>query len=74
MRGSRIWWISTSARRPTLPLLEQAGIGDKLVRNGLVSDGASTDQNVIGVRRFFDLMPANPRLSAAALQTSDSKG
>ncbi|GGC88733.1 O-methyltransferase [Undibacterium terreum] len=49
-------------------------IGDNVVRNGAVSDAASTDPNVIGVRSFFDLMSGHSRLSATALQTVGSKG
>jgi predicted O-methyltransferase YrrM len=40
----------------------------------MVTDAASTDRNVIGVRHFFDLMAANPRLSATAIQTVGCKG
>ncbi len=49
-------------------------IGDNVVRNGAVTDGSSTDRNVIGVRRFFDLIAENDRLSATAIQTVGSKG
>ncbi|WP_374352138.1 O-methyltransferase [Chitinimonas sp.] len=49
-------------------------IGDNVVRNGAVVDPASDDANVQGVRRFSELMAANPRLSATALQTVGSKG
>jgi predicted O-methyltransferase YrrM len=49
-------------------------IGDNVVRNGAVADASSTDRNVVGVRRFFDLMAENPRLSATAIQTVGSKG
>ncbi|GAB3255756.1 O-methyltransferase [Chitinimonas naiadis] len=49
-------------------------IGDNVVRNGAVADPGSTDANVIGVRRFFELMAENPRLSATAIQTVGSKG
>ena len=49
-------------------------IGDNVVRNGAVTDATSTDRNVIGGRRFFDLMAENPRLSATAIQTVGSKG
>jgi predicted O-methyltransferase YrrM len=49
-------------------------IGDNVVRNGEVTNAASTDPNVIGVRRFFDLMAEDPRLSATAIQTVGSKG
>lgn len=49
-------------------------IGDNVVRNGAVADATSVDPNVTGVRRFFDLMATNPRLSATAIQTVGSKG
>ena len=49
-------------------------IGDNVVRNGAVADAASTDPNVVGVRRFFELMAENPRLSGTAIQTVGSKG
>lgn len=49
-------------------------IGDNVVRNGAVTDPQSADANVIGVRRFVDMMEAEPRLDATALQTVGSKG
>jgi predicted O-methyltransferase YrrM len=49
-------------------------IGDNVVRNGAVTDPQSADANVIGVRRFVDMMGAEPRLDATALQTVGSKG
>ncbi|MFG1370619.1 O-methyltransferase [Xanthobacter oligotrophicus] len=49
-------------------------ICDNVVRSGKVLDGESTDANVIGVRRFFDLAGADPRLSATAVQTVGAKG
>lgn len=49
-------------------------IGDNVVRDGAVTDTASTDDRVQGVRRFFDMMANEPRLSATALQTVGSKG
>lgn len=49
-------------------------IGDNVVRNGAVADAGSIDGNVLGVRRFMDLMAENPRLSATAVQTVGSKG
>ncbi len=57
--------------------LSRAGtviVGDNVVRNGAVADATSTDPNVVGVRRFFELMAENPRLSATAIQTVGSKG
>jgi predicted O-methyltransferase YrrM len=49
-------------------------IGDNVVRNGAVTNAASEDKNVIGVRRFIDAMAENPRLTATAIQTVGSKG
>jgi len=39
-----------------------------------VIDGASKDPNVQGVRRFHELVAAEPRVSATAIQTVGSKG
>jgi predicted O-methyltransferase YrrM len=47
---------------------------DNVVRDGEVVDAASADPDVIGVRRMFDLMAREPRLSATAIQTVGSKG
>lgn len=49
-------------------------IGDNVVRNGAVTDAQSEDANVIGVRRFFEMIAAEPSLSATAIQTVGSKG
>jgi predicted O-methyltransferase YrrM len=49
-------------------------LGDNVVRDGAVADPNSTDPRVQGVRRFFDLLAADKRLSATALQTVGSKG
>jgi predicted O-methyltransferase YrrM len=49
-------------------------IGDNVVRNGKVADSASHDPNVQGVRAFLDMLAADPRLDATALQTVGSKG
>jgi predicted O-methyltransferase YrrM len=47
---------------------------DNVVRNGDVADAASREPDVIGVRRMFDLIAREPRLSATAIQTVGSKG
>jgi len=47
---------------------------DNVVRNGAVMDPASTDPNVLGVRRMNDRIAAEPRVSATAIQTVGSKG
>src|SRR5450432_3488265 len=49
-------------------------IVDNVVRGGAVLDGASMDPNVLGVRRFNELVAAEPRVSATAIQTVGSKG
>lgn len=49
-------------------------IADNVVRNGAVVDSASTDLNVQGVRLFNELVAADPRLTATAIQTVGSKG
>ncbi|MFG1179589.1 O-methyltransferase [Xanthobacter versatilis] len=49
-------------------------ICDNVVRSGRVLDSESSDANVIGVRRLFDLAGADPRLSSTAVQTVGAKG
>lgn len=47
---------------------------DNVVRNGAVADPSSDDPSVVGTRRMTELMAANPRLSATAVQTVGTKG
>ena len=49
-------------------------ICDNVVRNGKVADPASAEAGVLGSRRFFEMVAAEPRLSATALQTVGVKG
>jgi len=49
-------------------------VGDNVVREGAVLDPHSTALGVRGVRRFFDLLASEPRLSATAIQTVGAKG
>jgi predicted O-methyltransferase YrrM len=49
-------------------------IVDNVVRNGAILDAASTDENVLGVRRLFEVMGAEPRVTVTAVQTVGSKG
>jgi predicted O-methyltransferase YrrM len=49
-------------------------IADNVVRNGAVIDAAISDPNVQGVRRFNELLAAEPRVTATAIQTLGSKG
>jgi predicted O-methyltransferase YrrM len=47
---------------------------DNVIRKGNVIDAASTDANVIGMRRFLAALAAEPRVSATVVQTVGSKG
>ena len=49
-------------------------LADNVIRDGEVIDPTSTDPNVQGVRRFLELLAANPRISSTAVQTVGSKG
>jgi predicted O-methyltransferase YrrM len=49
-------------------------VADNVIRKGAVADGDSTDANVVGVRRFLDLVAREPRVRATAIQTVGSKG
>ena len=45
-----------------------------MVRKGAVADPASADPDVRGVRRFNELLAAESRVTATAVQTVGSKG
>ncbi len=47
---------------------------DNVVREGEVVDAQSADPDVVGVRRMFEAMAREPRLSATAIQTVGAKG
>jgi len=47
---------------------------DNVVRGGAVADARNSDAAVLGVRRLVDLITAEPRVSATALQTVGTKG
>jgi predicted O-methyltransferase YrrM len=49
-------------------------IADNVVRKGAVADASSADPIVQGVRRFYELLASEPRVSATAVQTVGSKG
>jgi predicted O-methyltransferase YrrM len=49
-------------------------VGDNVVREGAVLDPASEDPSVQGIREFYDLIAAEPRLDATAIQTVGTKG
>lgn len=48
-------------------------VADNVVREGGLIDAESRDANVLGVRRFLDLLAAEPRVRATVLQTVGSK-
>jgi predicted O-methyltransferase YrrM len=47
---------------------------DNVVRDGAVIDPANTTPSVAGIRRFNELVAAEPRVTATAIQTVGSKG
>jgi predicted O-methyltransferase YrrM len=47
---------------------------DNVVRDGGVADASSTDNDVLGARRLFELLESEPRLNSTALQTVGAKG
>jgi predicted O-methyltransferase YrrM len=61
-------WALKLSRRGSLIIV------DNVVRNGAVIDAASSDASIQGVRRFMDVIAAEPRVTATAVQTVSSKG
>lgn len=61
-------WALRLSRRGTVIVV------DNVVRKGAVADAASDDAAVQGVRRLNQLMAAEPRVSATAIQTVGGKG
>lgn len=49
-------------------------VADNVVRDGKVIQADNADPDIQGVRRFTELVAAEPRLSASVLQTVGSKG
>ena len=61
-------WALRFARRGSVIVI------DNVVREGAVIDAASRDESVQGVRRLNEMLAAEPRVSATAIQTVGSKG
>jgi predicted O-methyltransferase YrrM len=61
-------WALRLTRRGSLIVV------DNVVRDGAVVDEQSEDEVVQGVRRFYQRLAAEPRVSATAIQTVGSKG
>jgi predicted O-methyltransferase YrrM len=49
-------------------------IVDNVIRRGAVADASSTDPSVVGIRKMHELIAAEPRVDATALQTVGAKG
>lgn len=49
-------------------------IGDNVVRGGRVADPSRDDDALRGIRSFLDMIAAEPRLVATAIQTVGAKG
>ncbi|WP_134684850.1 O-methyltransferase [Brevibacillus migulae] len=49
-------------------------IGDNVVRDGEVIDASSDNPTIQGVRRFYERLSTDPRVTATAVQTVGSKG
>jgi len=61
-------WALKLTRRGSLIIV------DNVARDGAIVDAASTDRNVLGVRRFNEILAAEPRVSATVIQTVSAKG
>ncbi|HEX4049997.1 MAG TPA: O-methyltransferase [Steroidobacteraceae bacterium] len=49
-------------------------VADNVVRDGRVLDEAGADEDLRGIRRYIDMLGAEPRLLSTALQTVGEKG
>jgi len=49
-------------------------IADNVVRGGDVANDDSEEPGIRGIRRFFEMVAAEPRVSATAIQTVGTKG
>ncbi|KGX09334.1 O-methyltransferase family protein [Burkholderia pseudomallei] len=49
-------------------------VADNVVRQGRVADRRNQDPDALGVREYFRLIAAHPRLTTTALQIVGSKG
>ena len=61
------WALKLSRRGSVL-------VFDNVVRDGAVVDPSKTSPSVEGTRRFLDMLAAEPRVTATAIQTVGSKG
>ena len=61
-------WALRLSRRGTII------VADNVVRSGAIADSTDDDPNVEGIRRFHEMLAAESRVSATAIQTVGSKG
>jgi predicted O-methyltransferase YrrM len=61
-------WALKLSRRGSLIIV------DNVVRDGEIANAASTDPSVQAMRRLNEMLAAEPRVSATAIQTVGSKG
>ena len=61
-------WAIKLSRKGTLIVV------DNVIRDGEIANASSTDPAITGTRAMFEMLSANPRLCATALQTVGSKG
>jgi predicted O-methyltransferase YrrM len=61
-------WALKLSRRGTVIIV------DNVVRDGAVVDSAKPDPVIQGIRRFHEMLAAEPRATATAIQTVGSKG
>jgi predicted O-methyltransferase YrrM len=61
-------WALKLSRKGTLIVV------DNVIRDGEITNAASTDPSITGTRTMFEKMASDPRLTATALQTVGSKG
>lgn len=61
-------WAIELSRPGTLILV------DNVVRDGALVDDATTDPNVVGVRRLHELLAGDQRVAATTIQTVGAKG
>jgi predicted O-methyltransferase YrrM len=61
-------WALSLSRRGSLIIV------DNVIREGAITDAGSDDPSVQGARRMFELLAAEPRVSATSIQTVGSKG
>lgn len=63
-----VQWALKLARKGTVIIV------DNVIRGGAVLEAKSTDANIVGTRKMFELVGKEPRLTATAIQTVGGKG